>query len=101
MERKIILSKRASQKLDKLLLYLEFEWSERVKNNFISKFDRALNILKENPRSSPESRKSPGIHQCIVTKQTIIFYKFDRMKIYITTIFDSRQDPIKLKKELK
>ena len=101
MERKIILSKRASQKLDKLLLYLESEWSERVKKNFIKKLDRALDILKENPGSSPESRKSPEIHQCVVTKQTTILYRFDRMKIYVITIFDNRQDPRKLKKELK
>jgi len=101
MERKIILSKRASKKLDKLLLYLETEWSEKVKKNFIYKLDRALNILKNNPRSSPESKQSPGIHQCVVTKQTTIFYRFDRMKIYIISVFDSRQDPKKLKKELK
>jgi plasmid stabilization system protein ParE len=34
--RDIVLSKRAAQKLEKLLEYLETEWSERVKNNYSS-----------------------------------------------------------------
>jgi hypothetical protein len=37
--RKIILSKRASKKLEKLLEYLELEWSLKVKNDFIKKLD--------------------------------------------------------------
>ena len=40
--RKIILSKRASEKLDELLDYLEREWSTKVKLNFINKFDKSL-----------------------------------------------------------
>ena len=40
--RKVILSKRASHKLEKLLEYLESEWSLKVKNDFIVKLDKSL-----------------------------------------------------------
>ena len=100
MSRKIVLSKRASRKLEKLLEYIETEWSTRIKNNFIKKLDRSLQIIKEKPESSPKSDRVSGLHKCVVTKQTTIYYKFDSKKLYVVTIFDTRQDPKKLNKEL-
>ena len=38
--RKIILSKRASNRLEELLEYLELEWSLKVKNDFIKKLKK-------------------------------------------------------------
>ncbi|MCK5169773.1 MAG: type II toxin-antitoxin system RelE/ParE family toxin [Bacteroidales bacterium] len=99
MSRKILLSKRASGNLEKLLEYLENKWSKRVKDNFIKKMDKALNILKEKPESSPKSEIIKGLHRNVITKQTTVYYKFDSKKLYIVTIFDTRQDPNKLKKE--
>jgi hypothetical protein len=37
MDRKVIISKRASLKLAKLLDYLIEEWSDKVQNEFIEK----------------------------------------------------------------
>ena len=55
MKREIRLSKRAMQKLDSLLVYLEEEWS-KVKYEFVQK----LINHKTNPKTSdsfPESEK--------------------------------------------
>jgi plasmid stabilization system protein ParE len=98
MSRKIVLSKRASRKLEKLLEYLETEWSIRIKNNFVKKLDRALQILKDKPESSPKSDRVSNLYKCVVTKQTTFYYKFDNKKLYVVTIFDTRQDPKKLNK---
>ena len=101
MDRKIVLSKSASGKLDKLLEYLEEEWSKSVRDKFIKKLDKALDIIKENPDSSPTSEIIKGLHRCVITKQTTLYYKYDRKRIYVVTIFDTRQDPGKLKKETR
>ena len=73
MSRKIVLSKRASKNLEKLLEYLETKWSKRVKDNFIKKLDRSLQILKEKPESSPKSDIVKGLCKCVVMKQTTVF----------------------------
>ena len=101
MSRKIVLSKRASRNLEKLLEYLETKWSKRVKDNFIKKLDKSLQILKEKPESSPKSEVIKGLYRCVITKQTTAFYKFDNNSIYVVTIFDTRQDPDKLNKEVQ
>ncbi len=83
-----------------MLDYLKTEWSIRTKNNFVKKLDRALQIIKEKPESSPKSDKITGLYKCVVTKQTTVYYKFDSKKLHVVTIIDTRQDPKKLNKEV-
>ncbi len=45
MDRKVKLSIRASKNLEKILNYLETEWSPKVKNDFIKKLDSGLGNL--------------------------------------------------------
>lgn len=101
MSRNINLSKRAANKLEKLLEYLESEWSLKVKKEFINKLDSSLELIKENPDLFPESKIKKGLHKCVVTKQNTIFYRFDKKTINIVTLFDNRQDPKRLDKETK
>ena len=99
--RKIVLSKRASNRLDKLLEYLEREWSLKVKDDFIKKLDKSLNQIQKFPDSCPKSDFVKGLHILVVTKQTSLYYRFDSKTIKVVTIFDNRMDPDKLKRELK
>jgi len=100
MKRNVILSNRAKLKLDNLFLYLENEWSEKVKNEFIGKLNRIIEILSNNPKTFPASKKYPEILRCVLSRQISIFYKFDRKNIYIITVFDNRQNPQKLDNDL-
>lgn len=101
MKREIRLSKRAMNKLDNLLVSLEEEWSAKVKHNFILKLDNSLNQIQELPDSFPESEKIIGLRKCVVTKQTTLYYKYSDTTINIVTIFDNRQNPKSLIKEVK
>ena len=92
--RDIVLSKRAAQKLDKLLEYLESEWSERVKNNY-------LNQLCKFPEGGQKTELVKGLHRLVITKLTTIYYRFDNKHVKIATIFDTRIVPEKIKKEIK
>ncbi len=93
MNRRIRFSKNASAKLENLLVYLEIEWSMKVKENFIVKLDRSLLQIQNHPDSFPASEKINGLRKCVVTKQTTIFYKYSDQAINVVAIFDNRQDP--------
>jgi len=99
--RKIILSKRASNKLEKLLNYLETEWSERVKLNFIKKLDNSVKFISLFPDATEKSNLKKELHRCVVTRQTTIYYLFNNTEIQIITIFDARMNPKRLKQEIK
>ena len=99
--RKVILSKRASNKLDKLLKYLELEWSVKVQQDFIRKLDKSLKHIQQFPQSSIQTDFVKGLHMLVVTKQTSLFYRFNSKTITIVTIFDNRMNPDRLKNETK
>ena len=99
--RKIKLSKTASDRLEKLLEYLELEWSNKVKEDFIKKLDKSLAVIQRFPGSCPQTDFVNGLHMLVVTKQTSLFYRYDSELITVITIFDNRMNPSKLKKEAK
>lgn len=100
MNRKIRLSKRASRKLEKLLIFLEEDWSIKVKKDFLFKLEESLKQIQKLPESFPESDKIPGLRKCVVTRQPTIFYKYSDTTIYIVSLFDNRQNPKSLNKEI-
>jgi plasmid stabilization system protein ParE len=100
MPRKVIISKTAEKKLNSLFKYLLENWSAKVKSNFIKKLDHNIDHIKSEPESFPESQKDLGLRKCVITKQTTLYYRFDSDQIKIVTIFDTRQNPKKLKKDL-
>lgn len=100
MNRKVDISKTAQRKLDTLFDYLVEKWSLKVKNEFVKKLDDCIEIIKEQPEAFPASDKKEGLRKCVVTKQTTLYYRFNSKRISVVTIFDSRQNPKKLNKEI-
>ncbi|MBY5957044.1 type II toxin-antitoxin system RelE/ParE family toxin [Membranicola marinus] len=101
MKRKIVLSNTAEKRLNNLLEYLEIAWSTKIKLNFLSKLEQRLEIVKDKPEIFPLSTVKKGLHKCVVTRQTTVYYTYDDQKVYVLTVFDNRQDPNKLKKDVK
>ena len=99
MTREIRLSVRATQKLEKLLTFLETKWSAKVKKDFVAKLDDCLKKIQKLPDSFPESEAVKGLRKCVITKQTTLFYKYSDSTIDIITFFDNRQNPKSLTRE--
>lgn len=100
MSRKVVISKTAKKKLDKLFEYLIMEWSVKVKTDFVEKLDTSIEIIKNQPEIFPESKKGKGLRKCVITKQTTLYYRYNSKQIYIVTLFDTRQNPMKLDEEI-
>ena len=100
MNRKVVISKTTEKKLDSLFNYLIEKWSIKVKNEFIEKLDYSIELIRNQPELFPESKEGKKIRKCVVTKQTTLFYRFTSKQINVVTIFDTRQSPKKLKKEI-
>lgn len=100
MSKNVVISKTAKRKLENLFEYLIENWSLKVKSDFVKKLDRSIHLIKENPESFPQSKKIKGLHKFVITKQTTLYYRFSSQRIIIVTIFDTRQNPNKLEKDL-
>lgn len=94
--KEIIFSTRARLTLERLLDYLESEWSMKVKHAFIAKLDQSLFQIAKMPESCPMSRKKKGVYKCVVSKQTSLFYRVTSKGIEVIALFDNRQKLSKL-----
>lgn len=100
MSRKVVISKTAETKLEKLFEYFIEKWSVEVKKDFVEKLDSSIEIIKNQPEIFPESKKGKGLRKCVITKQTTLYYRYNSKRINIVTLVDTRQNPNKLAKEI-
>jgi plasmid stabilization system protein ParE len=100
---KVFLSELTETKLLKLSNFLLENWNLKVRNDFIKKLTSKIDQISEQPESCPQSSEFKGLFKCVVTKQTTFYYRInpDRNEIEIITVFDTRQNPNKLEKDIK
>jgi len=91
---RVYLSLEAQQQLQQLCDYLETEWSESVRDQFLEKLDRRIRAISQFPHSFPASLKKRSVRKCVVTNQNIVFYKIHKNEIEVIAIRDGRQKPI-------
>jgi plasmid stabilization system protein ParE len=96
--REIIISAQTQKKIRALLGYIEVKWSERIRIAFAKKLLETLQIVRNNREGFPKSEINKKQHKCVLSKQTTIYYKFNSKQIRILSIFDTRQNPLKIKK---
>jgi plasmid stabilization system protein ParE len=101
MKRTIIFSKKAEKNLFELFEYLEIKWTEKVKKKFITNLDKVIYLIQIEPEIFPKSELNNKYRKCVLSKQTSIYYKFNRKRVEIIAFFDTRQDPNKIKKDIK
>ncbi len=89
----IIISKRAEHRLDNIINYLENEWNERVKLDFINKFEKIILFLSINPFMFPIFIEENKIRKCFITKHNAIYYSINNNIVKIIAIYDTRQNP--------
>lgn len=99
---KVFLSELAENKLLKLSDYILENWNLKIRDKFIEKLTEKIKQIYLQPESCPQSSEFKGLYKCVVTKQTTLYYRIsiELNEIEIITIFDTRQNPNKLKKDI-
>ncbi len=96
MHKTIIWSPASEEDLNKILEYLELQWSKRIVSRFINKVDDSIGLIIDNPTVFPFINKDLGVRKCVITKQNTLFYREKENSIEIIRVFDTRQDPNKI-----
>jgi len=97
MHRKLIWSPLAENDFTNILEYLQLNWENKVLENFIEITDRMIRQIVLNPKQFPIINKKYKVRKCVLTKHNTLFYKISLQSIHILRIYDTRQDPRKLK----
>lgn len=94
MEREVICTPRAEEDLLNVCSYLDREWGERVKSAFLAEVDEVVDCILSFP-SICRSAGHADIHEALVTKHNLLFHRDMEVRIYLLTLWDTRQHPDK------
>jgi plasmid stabilization system protein ParE len=97
MPKQIIWSPSSEEDFTDILEYLNQNWGAKVLQDFISILHLLTEQIAINPKQFPIIYKKKRIRKCVITKHNSIFYRESKDSVDILRIYDSRQDPVKLK----
>jgi plasmid stabilization system protein ParE len=89
---KLIWSDEAIEGLNNILTYLELNFALKDVKKFAQRFEKQLELIRENPEIFPLSRKSKHVRKCVMAKLTSIYYTIDVDSIKLVTIVDNRKN---------
>ncbi|MBI1780140.1 MAG: type II toxin-antitoxin system RelE/ParE family toxin, partial [Sphingobacteriales bacterium] len=91
MAYEVVLKKRFTTKVLKLLSYLDKEWLQKTAADFLHKLDRRIEQLQKQPYAGRESSKIKNIRGVLITRHNKMYYKITGKKIIILNIYDTRK----------
>ena len=97
MALKIVWTPQAENGLDKVLDYLEKEWTIMEILNLEQNINDLLNRISSYPKICPQTRKFNNVHKGLVDKNNYIIYRIQPKKelIEIINFRGTKQKPIK------
>jgi plasmid stabilization system protein ParE len=94
MANKIIYKKRFLNKLDKLLAYLQKEWSITIANEFLDKLEEKIKVIKHQPATGTTTAIE-NTRSILISKHNRVYYRIEENKIIIINMVDTRKNPKK------
>ena len=98
LRKPLIWSPEADFDLEGILNYLENNWTENVISDFLNELFKILDWITENPQIFMESSKKSQIRKFVLSKHHTLYFEVFDTHINLLRIFDSRQDPKKLRR---
>jgi len=99
MVKEVIWSPESEHDLAVIINYLITEWSLEIARNFLKDIEYHINNITKRPKLHPIIYKKPEFRKCVISKHNSLIYSYKVDKVYILRIFDTRQNPNKLKFE--
>lgn len=98
MKREIVITTRAQIEIENIFELLKLRWNEKTKNKFSNKINQIVNLIARNPELFLVSSTNKKIRKAVISKQSTLFYHFNNKHIIVLSLFDTRQNPIKINK---
>jgi len=93
MAKKIRWSKASKTQLQVVINYLISNWGINVTEKFLNILEKRIYLLARFPTIGRKSIAYPSIRQFVITKHNTLLYEIQDDVIFITEIFDNRQQP--------
>jgi toxin ParE1/3/4 len=95
MAKRIEWSDKAIERLSQTIKYLKLEVSHTAAANFADLIDKRIEFIEKHPTSGRKVANRKTIRFILVGKHYRLYYRVHGSVLYITALFDTRQDPSK------
>ena len=95
MAYQIIVKKRFTHKVQKVLTYIEKEWSHKTAKEFLLKIDRRFDLLSKQPYAGALSVRVKDVRGLLISRHNRMYYKIKGDKVIILNMYDTRRNPKK------
>jgi plasmid stabilization system protein ParE len=92
MVKKIVWTKRANTKFNRIIEYLEQEWGYQVTQNFIRKTYGIIELISEQSDLGTIENPERMIRGFLITKHNRLFYRVTSTEIILLNFFDTRSN---------
>ena len=93
MVRQVVWNKRAVDKFNEIIEYLEEEVSENAAMKFVQRIDELIEKLNKHPEIGRRTKNKKTVRQYRIDKDKKLYYRKYGKKLLIVFIFDERQNP--------
>ncbi len=90
----------AEESFEKVISYLDSNWSEKEINHFIDATERVIEFISEYPLMFRKSAKRQ-IHEALITEHNLFLNRVKKNHIELLTFMDTRKNPRKKTSRLK
>jgi plasmid stabilization system protein ParE len=96
MAKTVLLTPIAKDDLENVMTYLFENWSLNVLENFLALYEPKIATIADYPDRFPVIHQKSGLRKAVLTRHNIILYREKPDHIEVISVFDTRQNPVKL-----
>jgi plasmid stabilization system protein ParE len=96
MVKEIRWTAEAIDTFEKIIEYLEGNWTEKEVKRFLSETEKVILYISQNPEMFRKSARLK-IHEAVILNHNLMIYKIYPTHIDLITFWDTRQNPKKRK----
>ena len=93
MAYEIIWTESAWENFQKIIDYLDTEWSKQSADRFIESAMKRIDSIARQPFIGSMSCEDPTIRSIIFSKYDKLYYQIEGKELILPGIFDTRKDP--------
>jgi plasmid stabilization system protein ParE len=90
----------AIHSLNSCVEFLESVWDEKIIEKFLDLIDGKIDLISSNPEIGSKVFSTDN-RKLLIHENVSLYYKVDNSELKILLIWDNRQDPKKLLRDLK
>ncbi len=97
MAKPVVLTLNAREDLENISTWLAENWPIKVLEHFLDLYETKILLISQYPSRYPVIHAPSKLRKAVLTRHNVILYREKESFVEVVSIFDTRQDPGKIR----